>query len=919
MEPWNRGTFTLLLCYRDPPVFTLRRALKALPASLVVSALFILCAPRVSAQTLTGTISGTIKTSTDAVLAGANVTVRNQAVNVQRTVITDERGYYSVDNLPLQGGYQVEVDFSGFAPVIQSGVSLTADQRVTVDIVVHAATAETLVVTGRVVSLESERSTVQQTVTEALVHALPVANRDFITLASLTPGFTGNTNYPNAQGQVYWSNNVVVDGASHYSKWRGAARTFYSGYPLEAIKEVQVLTSQFSAEYGEALASVTSAVTNSGTNTRHGSLLFFAQQTVFNDIPAFTPARPPFGLQRFGATLGGPLVRDRTHLFTSYEGRRQRGHSVVTSPVASGSLTDNNQDEHLFFVKVDHKPGIRDLLAMRYNGQRFRWRDEPGGLYLAGTGTQVKSDVHTALVSSTRLISDASLNQLRVQFARFTDLKTDLNPGVYVSRNGYSIEGGLFGPYGLGARPEDTWEAADTLSYRWRDHSIKSGGGVKFVSANIQSLAYGRGAYFFGGEPGEFPNPFQFTQGLAASEAQASTSPKSLSTFLFAQDAWRVRPRLTLNVGLRYDLESIRNIEGFDVPADKNNLQPRLGVAWELVPGKLVARGGVGVYNQQHLLYYISRVQLEGVSGTSQITLAPGASSMPAFPAVLPGSVASQAPRDIQRLASEFRNPYSIQATGGVEHMLERGIVLSADYVYLRGHDLMSLVDANAPASIQKPDVRSVAQADATRPTLPVAGGYRKVIELGNQGESWYRALQLKANQTSGRLQASLAYTLANTDDQANYLLPEDSRNLAAEKGRADTDIRHNLSLGFTWQVPAVRQALSGLVLSGVGRFQSGRPYTELWGDDRNGTSQNDARPGGRNTLETAALRNIDLSLARQFRIRNQAIEGRIEAFNLLSTVNYDQYVGTLSSSLYRQPVTAFPRRRVQFAAIVRF
>src|SRR5206468_13019020 len=182
--------------------------------------------------------------------------------------------------------------------------SLVEGQRLTVDFTLYAATAEALVVTGRVATLEHHRSTVQQMVGDALVHALPLVSRDFLALTSLTAGFTGNAIAPSPEGQIYWSNNIIVDGASHFSKWRGAARTFYSGYGLDSIREVQVLTSQFSAEFGEALATVTLAVTNSGTNTLRSSAFLFGQSGVLNDRPAFTPRRPPFSSERFGGTSG---------------------------------------------------------------------------------------------------------------------------------------------------------------------------------------------------------------------------------------------------------------------------------------------------------------------------------------------------------------------------------------------------------------------------------------------------------------------------------------------------------------------------------------------------------------------------------------------------------------------------------------
>jgi hypothetical protein len=250
-------------------------------------------------------------------------------------------------------------------------------------------------------------------------------------------------------------------------------------------------------------------------------------------------------------------------------------------------------------------------------------------------------------------------------------------------------------------------------------------------------------------------------------------------------------------------------------------------------------------------------------------------------------------------------------------------MVVGTDFVYLRGFDLMSLVDTNAPASISKLTTRTVAQADLTRPVLPVPNGFRKIISLGNEGLSWYRAFEVKVDRSVGRFQAVGSYTFAHANDRANDVvndkLPEDSRNLAAETGRADNDIRHNVSLGLTWQVPESRPFMRGVILSAYGLFRSSRPYTITWGDDRNGTSQNNARPGARNTGIGDSFQSVDLSLAKRFRLANRTFEGRVEAFNILSTVNFDEYVGVLSSPYFGQPVSAFPMRAIQFVGIVRF
>jgi hypothetical protein len=291
---------------------------------------------------------------------------------------------------------------------------------------------------------------------------------------------------------------------------------------------------------------------------------------------------------------------------------------------------------------------------------------------------------------------------------------------------------------------------------------------------------------------------------------------------------------------------------------------------------------------------------------------------MPVFPEVLTQDVLAAVPRDVYVVDPRFHNPYSLQAEAGAT-IEALGFTWTADYVRLDGHDLMSIVDANAPASIAKPATRTVAQADATRPSVPMPGGYRKVITLGNEGRSRYRALQTKAERTVASLHLVAAYTLGRARDTANYLLPEDSRNLAAEEGRADNDIRHNLAAGLTWQLPATKRLFGGWSLSAAGQLRSNRPYTIWYGYDRNGTTQDDARPGRRNTGKTGMYRNVDLALSRRLPLGAKTIDLRAEAFNVLSTVNYDEYVGALSSPLFAEPVSAFPKRQLQLAAIFRF
>jgi outer membrane receptor protein involved in Fe transport len=876
----------------------------------------------VAAQPATGAVTGTVSGNEGNRLASVVVTVQNQVTGIRRTATTDADGRYDIANLPAEGEYQVSVALAGFATAASENVKVVPNAILVVNFRLRLTVTESIAVSAQTPLLESGQSAVQQTVNEQLVHSLPLVGRNFISLATLAPGFTGNPSFPSPQGQIYWTNNIIVDGASHFSKWRSAARTFYSGYGLEAIKEVQVLSNRFSAEYGESLATVTSAVTKAGTNEFHGSGLLFLQDDALNSTPLFALVNPPAASERFGFTLGGPITKDRTHFLESYEGRRSRNQNVVVSPSpeAAGAFVHDDEDEHLVFFRVDHRRTERHLMTGRYNGQFFRWHDEPGGLSLPGTGTEYRNDVHTILATDRWQFSEQLLNEVRVQFARYVDVRTDLQPTVFVSRAGYSQEGGTLGAFGFGADPEDTWEAADTVSMWAGPHTFKLGGGTKYVRAHNAFLNYGRGAYFFAGAPELYAQPFLFIQGIAPDANSAHANPRSVSAFGFIQDDWRVRSRLTLNLGLRYDIEKVDNVRNYSTAVDANNLQPRAGVAWEPWGQRMIIRGGAGLYTQQQLLFFINRVQLEGPDGTLTIALSPDSPLFPKFPNVLPPFPTASVlpPRDIQRVDTSFRNPYSLQSTVGIEWDLG-AVTASADYVHLNGRDLMSLIDTNAPASNPKPVQRSVAQADATRPLPAVPGSYRNIITLGNLGRSWYHALQVKANRSTRQLQMLASYTLSRAEDMDNYQLPEDSRNLEAEKALANTNVMQNLTIGFTWQTPGARRLLSDWSLSGIGAFRSHRPYTITWGDDRNGTTQNDARPDGRNSGKTDAYQNVDLALSRRFSLGFTTVEARVEMFNVFNTPNYDEYVGALLSPLFAKPISAFPTRRVQLAAIVRF
>jgi hypothetical protein len=878
-----------------------------------LASLWLLAAhPAGAAQGVGATIEGRVVDDAGAPVDGVTVTALNPATGFQRMTTTGDDGRFVLAGLPVEGVFDVRAEKPGFAATVRQGVAVRPDQVLSIDFTLRVAAQDTIGVTAASAPLERADVSLRQTVDEDLIRALPVARRGFLPLASLAAGLTGHPDFPNPHGQVFWTNNVLVDGVSHFSKWRSAARSFSSGVPLEAVRQVQVLTALYSAEFGEGLASITSVTTRAGTNEWHGSALLFGRHHALDAPPVFSARKPAANGQQYGFSLGGPLVANRTHLFTSYEGRRSREHNIVVSPVALNAQVPDDEDEHLLFARVDHQYGDRLLMA-RYNGERFRWHHEPGGIAVPGSGTAYGTNAHSVLLTAGLPLSPRTLHEPRFQISRYVHNRRDLQPSVFISQAGLSTAGGALGPFGFDADPEDTLEGRDALSHSWRAHTVRAGGGIKYVRARNSSLPFGRGAYFLAGA-----QPYLFMQGLAPAPSAAVAEPHSLSGFVFAQTDWSLRD-VRMNLGLRYDIERVSHIRGYDLRADINNVQPRSSVAWDVAGrGRTVVRGGFGVYAQQHLLYPINRVQLEGVDGAILLTLTPGSPLFPRFPAALSSVPAQLPPRDIHQVAPDFRNPYALQASGGVQRAFFGGIV-SADYVYLAGRDLISLIDVNAPASLAKPAQRTVEQADATRPFTPAIGGLRKVITLGNEGRSWYHALEVKFERTVGPLHVLASYTRSRAEDMGNYELPEDSRNLQAEKAPAAADVPHSIAAAFDWIVPGSTPLTRGWSVSGIGLFRSSRPYTISWGDDRAGTTQNDARPGGRNTARTGAYRTVDLAVTKRFRRDAMTIDARAQAFNALNATNYDQYVGELVSPLYGRPISAFPPRQLELAAIVRF
>lgn len=874
----------------------------------------------VRAQVASATVNGSISDPSGALIQQAAVTARNVRTGFTRSTETNDDGFYVLTSLP-PGVYVISAQKSGFAEAKSSEIPLTVGQTATFDLKLAVAGAtESIIVTGEAPIVEITRASVASTVNDLAVANLPVNGRNFIDFVLLTPGVTrdhrgGDIAFGGLRGTL---NSLQIDGADNNNTFfgqtlgrTGSGRAPYQ-FSQEAVAEFQVNTNTYSAEYGRAGGAVINVITKSGTNQFHGAAFWFYRDRSLNANDFFSNAnnrrKPPFHINQFGGTIGGPIVKDRAFFFFDYDGQRQTLPNVVIlglprnfQPNATEQQVLNTLqplaqsytrifDQNVYIGKVDVQLSPAHRLSGRYNRQNF----VGGNLENAGqtsalehTGNSlVTTDTVTISLNSaasTRLINDA-----RFQFARDKEpgqANSD-KPEAEIRQAGtivLTIGRNFFSPRETTIK---RYQVADTVSYLAGNHSVKFG-----VDINIDRIknffpgSFG-GQYFFS-SLAQFATgrPDRYVQAFAGPGSTGPlTFPNNSEYAVFVQDDWRVTQRLTLSFGLRYDLQDIadppilnpdRGLTTLSVftnriNLDRNNFGPRFGFAWNpLSSNRLLIRGGYGIYYAR--TPSIMAAQVHSQNGINVINLTFTGANVPTYPQrfAAPPPGGTSAPPSIFNFSPDYVNPYVQQGSLGIEYEVAPNFAVSASYLAVKGTHLQRARNINLrPAVPTSIELLGLGFRTFQRFPGSLLTNFTRITQFESTANSIYHGLALQANKRfSHHFQFLLSYTFSraidDTPDATSVVAfssgddakqVQNSLNLRDDRGIGYTDISHRFVGSGIWDLayarnlanPVARAILDGWSLSAIFTAQSAPAYSAIVGSDLNNdtNSRTDRVPG---------------------------------------------------------------------------
>ncbi len=901
------------------------------------------------AQGTTGTLAGTITDDQGLALPGVVVTATNLGTGFTRSATTDASGDYSLPGLPV-GSYEIKSNLSGFAAQSRKDVSVNVAGTTSADfkLAVTGRTEEVTVV-AEAPLIDVRESGVGEIISTTQIENLPLNGRQFGNLAALVPGVglgfhtdpTKSTQFaPQAGGGGGRNINYLIDGGDNNDDTVGG---LVQNFPLDSIGEFNFQTQRFKAEYGRANGGVLSVVTKSGTNDLRGSVFEYFRDKSLNSITETEKlAGAPKGDYRkhqFGGSLGGPIVKDRTHFFLSFERVQQDTTQVVNSdglfPNLDGVFAIPYR-ENLGLAKITHQLNPNHYLSLRYG---YNDNSQPYG---AGVQSPVENwgdntnKFHSANANLNSVLGTGKLNEFVFQFSYFLN---------HISENSTSPSEVFPGGFTTGQNV-NTPQTTEQHKFQFRDDFTVTRGshewkmGAQFINEPVLDITFNSGnsptfTHLTDDRNGPISNIVQSgTVGEGSDTAKIPT--KQYAAYI--QDAWRATSRLTLDLGVRYEyvtgfafdqspsilfqelqaagragqLNGVIGMEDFgkEPAEDKNNIAPRAGFTFDTrSDGSLVVRGGVGryydfAYTNANILFAVASAQVP--HGTiyqfddeTGIRNADGSLFRPGQP-LPPNQIRSVARPSFNHAASPLiKQPFTDQANFGFSKALGKQYALELDGVYAEGKDLGVRPRLN---------VRINGGARRLNAILPTFGATRFRVDV-SRGRSRYKGASLAFKKRwDGHLQFLASYTLSKStstsrratdefisDDLVNAFDPFGD----IQEGVTNNDARHRVTISGVWN-PGLDFRIAPIF-----RYHSASPYNVTTGTDDNRDGNNfDLPPGvGLNSARGADFKQLDLRVSKKFKVSGRTgIEVIAEGFNLTNSKNPAGFSGAMTATNFGQP-----------------
>ncbi len=939
-------------------------------------------------------VTGTVKDTTGAVMPGVSVTAQNEATGNSFEGVTNETGVYRFSVRP--GRYRVTAALSGFQTVLRPGQEVLVGQVVTVNFELGISTLqETVTVTGERPLLDTGSSTVAGNIDPRQMEQLPINGRNWMDLTLLAPGSRQNASAEvPLDRQGYFQ--LVVDGQQITQLICCSGRQ--PRYSRDAMAEFELITNRFDATVGRSAGMVVNAITKSGTNNLAGSFSGYFRDDSMMAKDHVAGRVLPYSNQQVSGTAGGPIRKDKVHFFANMEYERQPFTTVFSSPFPQFNIDQPGTNTlKTGGGRVDVELSAQSRLAVRYmKYSQYEPNQGTGGATNhPSTAEALARKTDQYFGTFTQVFGGSSTNQIKGGFQAFNwanlsqatwQGKDDGFPATLAPVMGMGSVRVSFTNYNIGTStnsPQDITEYigqirddyTTTFSARGR-HDMKAGGEFLYNHGTWDWCNLCGGNLTVGGAaPANlaslFPDPLDAsTWNLNGIPLRANSSwAQSIGNFkmqtsrkIFAfwtQDDWALNDRLTLNLGVRYDLDI--GVEGEKVtllpwlsgnrPTDTNNLAPRLGMALRL-DDRTVLRGGYGIYYtqlendgaHQSLLWTQSTGLQFAYDGRPDFATNPYNGPKPTYANLVFCDQAPGRPGCIRRNitieipAPDHQISYSHQATAGIQRELTAVSVVEANYVYAGGrHDEN---DWNA----------NLGYNPATGANYP-AGTNMPFPEWGNtvllevmEGYTNYHALETSfRKRMSSHWQAAATYTLSSSKDskgvppmiaiENGVAVARDfpfaiAPDIGGEYGYARGDQRHRATFNGIWEVGR------GFQVSGLYFFGSGERFGTFWagnatssgrsvgaGASASGNPRNlepRLRPDGtivpRNNFVGKPIHRVDMRLSKGLRLGRMTATGMFEVFNLFDHANYGSYQ-TLESAAasYGRPqqntnVSYFPR-----------